>query len=1318
MKVTDKGDGTLAADVTYSPEDKTITNTYTPETTEVTVTKKWEDDSNRDHKRPEELELTLNGAPAGFKVPAPAVTKNGNNWTYTWTGIPKNWDGEEIKYTVTEGNVPEGYTCTGSPAAAGGIITNSYEPEKTSIDVVKEWIDEDNASGSRPSRIQVQLTADGEPEGEPVTLDAEHEWKHTWTGLPRNKDGAAIEYSVQELSVDHYVSSVSREGNVITVKNSALLKHSYSSGDNETIIDGQVVQVGTVLEYKISYTNVTGEDAALTITDKIPAYTTFVEASDGGQESDGTVTWNLEVKAGESIAVTFKVKINDDANDKKITNQANVRIGDNDYTTTEVTNPTPGDEPSEPTGEGNLVVKKTLEGRKLEAGEFSFRLTPADGAPGEEQTAANDADGNVKFSEITFRKVGDYQYRISEVPGELGGVTYSEAEYTAIAEVRQDEKDKTRLVVTWKIDGREDKTAEFVNKYEAKGSVKLEARKKLTGTATDLPAGAFTFVLEGDDIEKQEKTNAADGTVVFDEIEYTKSADMDGKTEVTKTYKITEKNEKVECYTYDEHEAKVTVTISDDGKGSLICKASYSDGDTAVFTNGYVASGSVPVTASKDLTGRDLEEGEFSFTLTQVDKDGNPVEDGTVLKAENDESGKVDFGMIEYTQEDMVDDGTESGTAEEASGEDQNPAGNTADAEANKDAEADKDAEANKDVEATEDAKAAEGETAENAAVTKDADADENAEAAENSAAQTETTTRTRVYTKVTKEAEPTTKVRYIYNDEDGNEKTTDELPEGAEDNGDGTYTVTKTVKETVEVEIEVPAEKAAEAEAAEESEAEAETEEAEETEEKETEASATAVTTVEVEKEVETVYTRVEETIPGEQKVVYVYTDENGEEKTVSELPEGAEDNGDGTYTVTETENSKHEHADKADKEKAPEASESEKAVKTPKASEGETAADAAEEPEKKYAAVKTFYYEITEDAGGLGGVDYDDHKEILKVTVVNNGDGTLTATAEYDEDGASFVNTYTAGGSATFKGKKTLKNHDLADGQFEFTLTPVDDAPGEKQTVVNSGDGSITFDKVAYTEADAGKTYTYWITEVNSNSTGYIYDSRTVEATVKITDKGDGSLSCDITYSDGSEAAFENSYKALSTSLSLKAVKQLEGRDLVKGEFEFILSDESGKEIGKAANSADGTVAFSDILIDKEGTYTYYVKEVAGNKTGVTYDKSRYTYVVKVEDVDGRLTVTGIEANDADRGETATFVNKYTPPKTPDKPDKPDKPSKPSRPSNPSNPSNPQRRNPPTGDSSNVMLWLILLAGAAAAVGTLIYVRRKNREEDEKAA
>ena len=111
------------------------------------------------------------------------LTKDGNNWTYTWSGIPKNWDGKEIKYTVTEENVPEGYTCTGSPTAAGGTITNSYEPEKTSIKVVKEWIDEDNASGTRPSKIQVQLTADGKPEGEPVTLDAEHEWKHTWTGL-------------------------------------------------------------------------------------------------------------------------------------------------------------------------------------------------------------------------------------------------------------------------------------------------------------------------------------------------------------------------------------------------------------------------------------------------------------------------------------------------------------------------------------------------------------------------------------------------------------------------------------------------------------------------------------------------------------------------------------------------------------------------------------------------------------------------------------------------------------------------------------------------------------------------------------------------------------------------------------------------------------------------------------------------------------------------------------------------------------------------------------------------------------------------------
>ena len=172
-------------------------------------------------------------------------------------------------------------------------------------------------------------------------------------------------------------------------------------------------------------------------------------------------------------------------------------------------------------------------------------------------------------------------------------------------------------------------------------------------------------------------------------------------------------------------------------------------------------------------------------------------------------------------------------------------------------------------------------------------------------------------------------------------------------------------------------------------------------------------------------------------------------------------------------------------------------------------------------------------------------------------------------------------------------------------------------------------------------------------------------------------------------------------------KDVEATENAKAAEGETAENAAVTKDADADENAEAAENSAAQTETTT-RTRVYTKVTKEAEPTT------KVRYIY----NDEDGRLTVTGIEANDADRGETATFVNKYTPPKTPDKPDKPDKPSKPSKPSRPSNPSNPQRRNPPTGDSSNVMLWLILLAGAAAAVGTLIYVRRKNREEDEKAA
>ena len=976
------------------------------------------------------------------------------------------------------------------------------------------------------------------------------------------------------------------------------VKDVFDSSAPETSIDGKTVQVGTELLYTITYKNTTGKDATATITDKIPAHTTYVDGSadNGGTESGGTVTWTVDVAKDKSVTVSFKVKVDDEANDVTIPNTADVKVGENSYTTNKVTNQTPKEEPSEPTGEGNLEVKKELKGRKLKAGEFSFTLTPAEGAPGEKETVRNAADGTVKFSEITFRKVGEYQYKIEEVKGGLGGVTYAENSFTARAKVTADETDDTKLVVTWSIDGEEGKIAVFENTYKAEGKITLEANKELTGT--NLTAGMFSFELKEGDKVLQTKTNDADGKVKFDTISY----DLDDVG--NKTYTIHEVDDKKDGYTYDTEDATVTVTIKDNEDGTLSAKAEYSK---TTFKNTYEASGDIQLIADKTLTGRTLKDGEFSFTLTEVDEEGNVVEGGTTLTAKNEASGAVTFDKISYTMDDMVEEETEETT------------------------EAAADTAAEETTEATTEAAT-------------EAAADQ---AADQAAEETKET----VYTKVTTPGEATTKVSYTYTDADGKEQTTDTLPEDAKDNGDGTYTVTKTVTETV-------------------------------TEEVADEESETGTKTVEkeVEKEVTTTYTKVEEEIPGEETVTYTYTDENGEEQTVTELPEGAKDNGDGTYTVTET-------VEKAAEEAAAEGEE-------PAAEAGAEAEEAAEEELKSYVTEKVFYYQITEDSGSLGGVTYDTHKETVKVTVTDNGDGTLTAVAEYDDDGAAFVNPYNAKGSAEFDGIKKLENHELAEGQFSFKLTDKDNK--EIQTVTNGADGSFSFDEIKYTEKDAGKTFTYYITELNDNKRGYIYDSHTVEVTVEVKDNEDGTLNCKVTCSDGDKATFTNTYKPLGTSLELEALKTLKGRSLKADEFEFILRDAEGTEIETVTNAASGKVSFSAMPIDEAGTYTYKVEEIEGTLKNVTYDTNVYTYNVTVEDVDGQLTVMSIECDDEDGGETAEFVNIYTPEKITPPPTPP---------------------TPPTGDENSPVLWAVLFAAAAAAAGAVLYLRRRGRKEDEEA-
>ncbi|WP_227984864.1 Cna B-type domain-containing protein, partial [Streptococcus ruminantium] len=153
---------------TSSVEGTTITNTHTPETTEVAGTKTWNDNNDQDGKRPKSI--TVNLLANGEVVQSQKVSAD-TNWTYTFTNLPKYANGKEIIYTVTE-NAVDNYTTT----IDGHNITNSYTPGQTSLTVTKVWKDNNNQGGKRPGSIQVQLYANGEKLGEPITLTADNKW--------------------------------------------------------------------------------------------------------------------------------------------------------------------------------------------------------------------------------------------------------------------------------------------------------------------------------------------------------------------------------------------------------------------------------------------------------------------------------------------------------------------------------------------------------------------------------------------------------------------------------------------------------------------------------------------------------------------------------------------------------------------------------------------------------------------------------------------------------------------------------------------------------------------------------------------------------------------------------------------------------------------------------------------------------------------------------------------------------------------------------------------------------------------------------------
>lgn len=345
------------------------------------------------------------------------------------------------------------------------------------------------------------------------------------------------------------------------------------------------------------------------------------------------------------------------------------------------------------------------------------------------------------------------------------------------------------------------------------------------------------------------------------------------------------------------------------------------------------------------------------------------------------------------------------------------------------------------------------------------------------------------------------------------------------------------------------------------------------------------------------------------------------------------------------------------------------------------------------------------------------DDGEGNLRVNSITykDKDGNKLSSGEV----ATFTNTYKAAdGTMDLTAEKLITGREFKDGeQFTFELTAVDGAPmpadypaggvtisavqGEKKAAVNFG-------TVTYT---APGTYTYKVTEKLGGTTvdGLTYDKTERTITVTVTDQdANGAVTGELKAVQQNVPQFVNTYAAKPATLPndwLHATKYLTGRDLKAGEFEFEVVDQNGSRISWGCNDENGSVVFEEIA-DKEGKtspftrvgeYVLTVREIKGNLSGVTYDDTAYTVIVEVSDPgDGQL----VASVKGDTGKDIKFNNTWV------------ETEKPTEPPTPTATPVPSPTTPQTGDSSSPALWLSLLCGSAAIVAALaLSLKRRSR-------
>lgn len=275
----------------------------------------------------------------------------------------------------------------------------------------------------------------------------------------------------------------------------------------------------------------------------------------------------------------------------------------------------------------------------------------------------------------------------------------------------------------------------------------------------------------------------------------------------------------------------------------------------------------------------------------------------------------------------------------------------------------------------------------------------------------------------------------------------------------------------------------------------------------------------------------------------------------------------------------------------------------------------------------------------------DVDAKLTVTGVTVKKDGDAEAKPIKAEVKDGkvnlATFTNSYAAKGSVTLAAKKRFTGGALAGNDFSFALYKGDKAEGTPiETVANDKDGNITFQAIGY---DTPGDHDYTIKEVAGNDSTVVYDGKTVNVHVRVTDNKNGTLKAVATY--GGDKAVPTFTNAKPTAgATVEATKTLTGKALTGGAFAFGLYDQAGNEVAKGTNDRGGNVKLAVENLNL-GEYDYTLKEEKAGQTvdGVVYDAKEVKVHVKVEQNQDDNNKTKVTVTYDGTATAPTFNNTY---------------------------------------------------------------------------